>query len=316
MPVTLSREQIKAANAAFLQDLEEARFNPEGLAKRASVALTDFTRLKIREEGIVRNIVTPVQVQNDDLTRLPDTDKPVVVVEKEVDVPAAVNAPFLVTPPSLYIKGDRYFVPFARIETHRITKDVDELRTYIMDIRQIIADNQAKEVMAREDGNWFNTINTILIGPDVVHPFSGVAQWRTIHGGIDRQNVIDAFKILPSTPGNWETSTVVCNQLTIREFQKWERNEMGGDFSEDLIRRGWAEREFLNARWFITIKKHIVPNNTLYFFADERALGRFFLLEDLVMYVHRRHYLIEFFGYETIGMAVGNIFAAARADFV
>ena len=97
--------------------------------KEAADAINDYTRVKIREDGFWRRILPPVQITNDELDRQVDTDKPVKIIDKEPDSPAAISVPFATLPMNRYIRGPRYRVMFDRIMTPRFTKDVDELRT-------------------------------------------------------------------------------------------------------------------------------------------------------------------------------------------
>ena len=64
---------------------------------------------------------------------------------------------------NLYIRGPRYLVMMDRIVTPRFTKDVDELRTWIMDIRQVLSDNAIKDMLAEEDGKFITAVNTALV---------------------------------------------------------------------------------------------------------------------------------------------------------
>lgn len=287
-----------------------------GMEKRAIDAVNDFTRTKMREDGFYRRIIPPLQISNDELDRQVDTDKPVKVVDKEPDSPAAISIPFATLPLNVYIKGPRYRVLFDRIVTPRFTKDVDELRTYVMDIRQVLSDNAIKDMLAEEDSKFLTSVNAALVGADTVVPTSGVAQWQTISGGITRDTLQDAFKIMPRTPSHLEVHTVLINNVTIREIMKWGRDEMGGDFSQDLVRNGWSEQEFMNARLIVTIKRDLVPDDTIYMFADPKFIGKSYLLEDTTMYIKREAFMLEFFAYETTGGSIGNYSGLARADFV
>jgi hypothetical protein len=287
-----------------------------GLEKRAIDAVNDFTRVKMREDGFFRRIIPPLQISNDDLDRQVDTDKPVKVVDKEPDSPAAISLPFASLPINIYIKGPRYRVLFDRVVTPRFTKDVDELRTWVMDIRQVLSDNAIKDMLAEEDSKFLTAVNVGLVGQDTVVPASGVPQWQTISGGITRDTLQDAFKIMPRTPSHLEVHTVLINNVTIREVMKWGRDEMGGDFSQDLVKNGWSEQEFMNARWIITIKRDLVPDDSVYMFSDPKFIGKSYLLEDTTMYIKREAFMLEFFAYETMGAAIGNTSGLARADFV
>jgi hypothetical protein len=303
--------ETKLTNETFLSYLETP-----GMEKRALDAVVDYTRYRMREEGFYRRILPPVQVSNDDLDQQVDTDKPVKIIEREPDSPAAISIPFNTLPMNLYVRGQKYRVTFDRIVTPRFTKDVDELRTYRMDIRQILSDNAIKDMLAEEDRKFISACNAAMgSAADATVTQSGLVQWETIYGGITRDTLQDAFKILPRTISRLEVGTCLVNNLTIRELMKFGREEMGGDFSQDVFKNGWSEQNFMNARWIISIKQDLVPTDSIFMFADPKFLGKSFILEDTTLYVDRKAYMLEFFAYETLGGAIGNTNAVARVDF-
>jgi len=304
-----------AAETRMINETLFSQLSTPGMEKRAIDAVNDFTRVKMREDGFYRRIIPPLQIANDELDRQVDTDKPVKVVDKEPDSPAAISIPFANLPINVYIKGPRYRVLFDRIVTPRFTKDIDELRTWVMDIRQVLSDNAIKDMLAEEDSKFLTAVNAALVGKDIIVPTSGVPQYVGISGGITRDTMQDAFKIMPRTPSHLEVHTVLINNVTIREILKWGRDEMGGDFSQDVLKNGWSEMEFMNARWIITIKRDLVPDDTIYMFSDPKFIGKSYLLEDTTMYIKREAYMLEFFAYETLGGALGNYSGLARVDF-
>jgi hypothetical protein len=170
-----------------------------GHEKQGIDAVNDFTRTRMREDSFYRRIMPQLKIDNDELDRQYDTDKPVKVIDKEPDSPAAISIPFATLPTNLYIRGPRYRVMFDRIVTPRFTKDVDELRTWVMDIRQILSDNAIKDMLAEEDNKFITAVNTALIAANTVVPWSGIPQWETVDGGITRETVLDAFKIMTRT---------------------------------------------------------------------------------------------------------------------
>lgn len=303
----------KEVNNAFI---DKFMSGDDRQIKQAQDAVNDFIRVKMREDGFLRRIIPPVQITNDELDRQVDTDKPVKIVDKEPESPAAITLPFAALPRGKYIRGPRFRVMFARIVTPKFTKDIDELRTWDMDIRQVLSDNSIKDMLAEEDGNFISEVNAILVGADLVVPATGTVQHKTISGGITRDTINDALKILPSTPNHLETATILVNNVTAKELQKWGRDEAGGDISQEIYTGGFMERQFFNTRVLITIKRDLVPDNTFFLFAEPKFLGKFFILEDVTMYVDRKAYMLEFFAWETIGASIANVAAVARADFV
>jgi hypothetical protein len=309
MPVT-TKSETQMLNETLFEQL-----NDRGMEKSAVDAINDFTRVRVREDGFARRIMPPLQISNDELDRQVWTDKPVKIIDKEPNSPAAVSVPYGALPTNFYIRGPRYQVTFDRLVTPRFTKDVEELRTWVMDIRQVLSDNAIKDMLAEEDSKFIAAVNTALIGQDLPTPTSGSIQWKTIPGGISRESVQDAFKVMPSTPFHLEASTVLVNNVTIREFLKWGRDEVGGDRSQDLLVNGWSEAEFMRAKWIITIKRDIIPDNTIFMFSDPKFIGKSFLLEDTTMYIKREAWMLEFFAYETIGSSFGHTGGLCRIDF-
>lgn len=302
----------RMVNESFVDKMTSG--NP-AFQKQAQDAVNEYIRVRIREDGFWRRILPPVQITNDQLDRQVDTDKPVKVVDKEPNSPAAASVPFATLPLNRYIRGPRFRVQFARIMTPRFTKDVDELRTYDMDIRQVLSDNSIKDMLAEEDGKAIATIDGLLLGADVVIPETGVAQHVSIPGGVTRDNLAEAMKVLPRSIGHLNVATVLVNNITIWDIVKFGRDETGGDMAEELLRTGFAEREFLGARFIITIKTDLVPESTVYLFAEPKFLGKFYTLEDTTMYIDRKAFMLEFFAYETIGSSIANLAAIGRADF-
>ena len=308
----LSQEETKLLNETLFEKLASS---DSVLQKEAVDAVNDFTRTKMREDGFFRRILPQVPITNDDLDRSVKTDKPVKVVDLEPDSPAAISVPFATLPLNLYIRAGRYEVTFDRILTPKFTKDVDELRTWIMDIRQVLTDNSIKDMLAEEDSKWITTCNAAVVGVGVPVFQSGTVQYEAIAGGVTRESLWDSFKILPSTPSNLEVHTVLINHITIKDVCKFTRNEMGGDISQDIMRSGWSYQEFMGVRWIITIKKSLVPTNTMFHYADPRFTGKHYALEDTTMYIRREAYMLEFFAYETLGAALGNTSSVSRVDF-
>lgn len=313
MPAGITtQEESRLFNEAIFEKLSS---HDPGLEKQAVDAVNDFTRTKMREDGFYRRIMPPLPISNDELDRQVDTDKPVKVVDKEPDSPAAISIPFATLPQNLYIRGPRYRVMFDRIVTPRFTKDVDELRTWIMDIRQVLSDNAIKDMLAEEDGKFIRACNTALVGAGLVVPTSGTIQHEVISGGITRDSLWDAMKVMPNTPSNLEVHTILVNHITIKEICKFGRNEMGGDLSQEIMRNGWTQTEFMGKTWIITIKKGLIPTNSLFMFSDPKFIGKSYVLEDTTMYIRREAFMLEFFAYETMGGSIGHTSGLARVDY-
>ena len=306
-----TQQEVQLLNETLFEQLDTP-----GMQKQAIDAVNDFTRTKMREDGFYRRIMPPLTITNDELDRQVDTDKPVKVVDKEPDSPAAVSLPFATLPINFYIRGPRYRVMFDRIVSPRAVKDVDELRTYVIDIRQVLSDNMIKDMLAEEDGKFITAFNAVLPTADATVAMSNEVQYETISGGITRETLVDALKVMPRTPSRFEVETCLVNNITIKELLKFGRDEMGGDFSQDIIKNGWAETNFLNCRWIVTIKRNLVPTDSLFMFASPKFIGKNYELEPTTMYIRREAYMLEYFAYQTSGGSFGHTNGLARVDFV
>jgi len=305
-----TQQEVQLLNETLFEQLDTP-----GMQKQAIDAVNDFTRTKMREDGFYRRIIPPLTITNDELDRQVDTDKPVKVVDKEPDSPAAVSIPFATLPTNFYIRGPRYRVMFDRIVSPRAVKDVDELRTYVIDIRQVLSDNMIKDMLAEEDSKFITAFNASVGQIDTVNPLSQEVQYETISGGITRETLVDALKVMPRTPSHFEVETCLVNNITIKELLKFGRDEMGGDFSQDIIKNGWAETNFLNCRWIVTIKRNLVQDNEMYMFASPKFIGKNYELEPTTMYIRREAYMLEYFSYNTQGGSFGHTNGLAKVLF-
>jgi hypothetical protein len=309
----LSQEETRLINETIFEKISS---RDPMMVKEAIDAVNDFTRYKMREDSFMERILPAIPISNSELDRQVNTDKPVKVVDREPDSPAAISVPFATLPMNMYIRGPRYLVMMDRIVTTRFTKDVDELRTWIMDIRQVFSDNAIKDMLAEIDGKFIAAVNRSLVGAGTTLPTSGTVQWEQIGGGISRDGLWDMLKTLPSTPSNLEVRKILTNHITIKDVCKFGRTEMGGDISQDIMRDGWSQQEFMGATWIITIKRDLVPNKTFFHFADEKFLGKNYDLEQTTMYIRREAFMLEFFAYRTCGASLANMNAFSRTDFI
>jgi hypothetical protein len=300
----------QAFNNAFFEQL-----STPGLEKRAEDAVTDFTRTKMREDGVFRKILPPVKISNEQIDRQTFTQKPCKVVDMEPGSPAALSIPFATLPMTYYIKGPRYLVTMDRITTPRFMVDVDELRTWIMDIRQVLSDNSIKDMLYEEDNKAFTAFNTMVGTADSNSSFSGQNHHATISDGITREGVNDALMIMPKLTASFQPATVVANVIFMRQLMKWGRDEMGGDMSGEVAKNGWTTTDFLGVKWIFSIKRALIPDNIMFQFADVKTLGKHYMFEDTVMHVKREAYLLDFFSYQTSGATWAHPYGMAKATF-
>ena len=303
-------DEARMFNNAFYEQL-----NTRGMEKRAEDAVTDFTRTKMRQDGVFRKFMPPVKITNDQLDRQPYTVLPCKTIDMEPGSPAAITVAFGTQPQTVYIRGPRYLVTFSRILSPRFMVDVDELRTWIMDIRQVLSDNSIKDMLLAEDFAAFDAVDEMVGDADTTSVYSGAVQHETIADGITRDGLNDAFKIMPRMASHFQPAMCIANVIFMFDLQKWTREEWGGDPSADVAKKGWTETEFFGRKWLFTIERDLVADNELYMFADQKALGKHLTLEETVMHIKREAFMLDFFSYQTSGATFGHSYGMAKATF-
>ena len=314
----------KRANQVVRQHIDQMEFNPESTVKVAR-ATSDYIRMKLREEGFLRKILPAQTITGDDLTKQVHTDKPSKVVELEPDSPGAMSIPFGEFPSSTYIYGKRWLVTFNRIATPMFNKDVAELHDYDLDIRQIISDNALKDLQAEEDGKFIQTCNSLLSNDTMQadQPLNygpggtSIKLWKTLSGGLTRENVVEAKKLMMAAGARLRHQTALVNQKTAVEFEKWTREEVGGDMAQSILVNGWAAEanKWCALNWITTIKDDLVKDNSMFLFAAPEFLGRLYFLEDTTMFVKREGPMLSWYAYEMLGGGIANVAALSRVDF-
>jgi len=314
----------KRANQVVRQHIDQMEFNPESTVKVAR-ATSDYIRMKLREEGFLRKILPAQTITGDDLTKQVSTDKPSKVVELEPDSPGAMSIPFGEFPTGTYINGKRWLVTFSRIATAMFNKDVAELHDYDLDIRQVISDNALKDLQAEEDGKFIQTCNSILsndtMNANQLVPYgpggAPISLWKTLSGGLTRENVVEAKKLMMAAGARLRPQTALVNQKTGVEFEKWTREEVGGDMAQNILLNGWAgeANKWCALNWITTIKDDLVRDNTMFLFAAPEFIGRLYFLEDTTMYVKREGPMLSWYAYEMLGGGIANVAAVSRVDF-
>jgi hypothetical protein len=310
-------EQVDPSAEVFNRELLEAiQDSPDGILKQASTASSNMIRRKIRENGFARSIIPPKPVGNEDLDRLPDTDLPVIIEDMEPLSPGAKSISFDDTADTAFYKGDKFVVYFDQITTPEFTKNINELRTYKMDLRAVITDNSLKDMQRTEDSRFIKAVDRI-VGSTSGVGLSGVQQNFEIEGTITRDTYQETLSILENMDLN--NGVFLMNRKTAKSFLGWNRTEIGGDLSQELFTDGLnalKEAKIHGVRHLFTIKRDLVPDNVVYLFTEPDYLGRWYSLQDTTMYVEKKKDILRFSAKETLGVAIANVAGVAKVTFV
>ena len=310
-------QNIPLLNSSVLDALDAG--TGEGLNKVAQVA-SDYTRTQIREDSFAFKILPPEKIDNSRLRR--DLTEDLGVIENiEPDSPGAKWVPLETVPDGEYITGSRYLIPFARVLTRKMTKDIDELRTYDYDIRKILTDNSIKDGLAKIDEKFIQTVNSIVFNcnaegrNNITHK---IQLWDTTER-LNRESWTEASKMLPrpNPDGKFVCRNYIAlmNDVTARDVLKLNRNEVGGDLAQKNWVEGLTTDTIEGIKIITTIKSNIVPENYVYFFAEPSFLGHCYYLTDWTMFLKKEAFFIEFFSYWLGGFGFGNVAGMALARF-
>jgi hypothetical protein len=254
---TASVEEIQKENAKLIAQIDDA---PDGDVKSASAAGTNMIRRRIREEGFLRRILPPETVGNEDLDRVLDHDRPVIIEDMEPNSKGAKSIPFGDSPDSSFYYGNKFQCVFNSITTPEFIKDINELRTYRMDLKQVITDNSLKDVQTEEDGKFIALADTIVGASNGVGA-SGAQQHFLLPGGVTRENYVNVLSYLEDA--NLNNGVVLMNRKTAKQFLKWGRDEIGGDLAESLMKEGLTALQtatIFGTKHIFTIKRDLVAS--------------------------------------------------------
>lgn len=287
----------------------------QGMIKAAGDGMTDYIRAFAREDGIVPSILPPQQLADSDLNVTEHTDKPVKYVEIEPGSPGAVTVPFATLGEARYIRGKRFPVMFQRVMGPKYVKDISELRTYQMDIRQILSDNSLKDMLTLVDGRFLTACNISMGGSSGAIAPSGVIQWARTTERIHRTSIPELRKLMARTDARIAPRTALINSISVNDVLKWGRDEVGGTAAQDWLLNGISKFSMFGMDWIVTIKNNLVKENSIWAFAEPKFFGKNYTLTPLTMSVDVKDFMVSWFPYMEIGMAVINTRGVVRLDF-
>src|ERR1017187_6095963 len=183
---------IKVFNDTFVDMLEG------GQEKKAAQSALTFTRNKLRESSFAEKVLTPIDIANDELDKSENPELHVKWCDREPDQPAAVTVPLGNVPDGYQFSGTRYPVYFSRLMSPVFQKDVDKLRGYDYDIRQILLENSTKDIATEIDSKGLEKCNQVMgtVNTANLNNGLGLPQYIQIAGGVTRSNLADSFKVI------------------------------------------------------------------------------------------------------------------------
>lgn len=300
MAIITDSNQALIDNQAFLHSL-----NVKGVEKAAG-AMTDFVRVKIRELSFARKILPPQNVTSTDL--VPDlyTDQPRRIVE--MDIPStAYSVTFLDQAMEKYYKGKKFPVYYVKYESEKFVKPVEEIMTYRTPIKTIVQENYLKDLQAAEDGAFIQAVDAIIADREAALPGDAL---YTVSGPLKPGMIAEGLKKLVNK--KVPTGTILINEMDFLDLLKLEQASVGSSVVEDIIVNGFSYTKLLGQTFIRTIKHEVVAPGNIYLFTTPDYLGVFDILTDVKAFIKQEASMLEFYLYESVGMAIGNVNGVAK----
>ena len=274
-----------------------------------------YLQTKIMEVSIFDKILPYETITDDELDKNLVSTKPFKMIEVEPESTGAVSVQYGTNPNTVILEGQRIPIFFNRIMTDKYTKDIDELRMWDMDIRQIICDQQVKWMAFEVDRRFlwacYDALSMWNKNPGLELP----CLWKYYTGGMTRDNFVDSRMIMPRSYSHFHPTAFLMNEITANELFKWGFDEMGGNLSQDLLTSGELSVEFMGIRTYITQKHELIHTGRVFQFAEPKFLGRNYVLRPVTMFVENKDTKISWYMHQIRGGAICSATAVACADF-
>lgn len=300
----MENTNAKTMNELFIHKLETEH---EKLANETSA----YIRSRLREVGFTRKILTPMYVTKADLQRSLNNDQLTKIVDIEPDS-AAMQIALRSQPDVRYINGDRFEVSFFNVSSEEFQKVEEELLAYEMPITEVIERNSVKDIQKVEDQAFITAIEAAIESSGKT-----VSYTNATAGTIDLQAFVKLFNKLEesdvaSNPNQLKTDLILMNQADYNKFSILPATTIGSGVAGEMFVGGYKYETILGRKLVVTNKGDLVPQGTIYAFAPEQFLGKFFVLNDTKFWVEKKRNLIKWSCYETIGMGIGNVKGCAK----
>lgn len=293
----MSYDNVDAAafNNLFITRLDTA----EGLEKAASAGGA-FVRERLRELAVNRAVLPPEYVTKADCDRSVNHDTLVKIVDIEPQSQAyAVN--FKGDTNARYIEGDKYEIPFYKIESEKFSKTEGELLAFNYEVTKVIEKNSVSDIQKVEDSKFFDSAKAIV---------ASTGKTVTTAGPVDRQALIAGMKLIDGD--ELAVGCIVMNKLDHDDWMGQLATDVGDHLASEVAVNGYKYNTILGHKLIVTIKGDIVPPGTIWFFTEPKYLGNAYILNDTKFFIKKEADLVSWQSWEYFASGFGNIRAIAK----
>ena len=289
-------EEAVSFNNMFTERMD----TQDGQQKTAMVGQA-FIRSYLRENAFFRKVLPTETVVRTDLTRSTKHDTMVKIVDFEhPSTAAAVN--FRSAGRERYLQGNRYAVPFFKIETDLFSKQEAELMAYEYQITKVIEENGIKDIMRVEDTTGLAAANGAVFnsGKFINSP-------ATI---VNRAQLNSLFKMIDGDL----LQSALCLMTNV-DFSDWttqQATDVGSPLASDMTVNGYTSDKIMKRKLLVTNKTDLLPPGDMFAFTDPQFLGNFFILNDVKFWIKKEADKIFWKSWEYVGMGIANLRSVAK----
>lgn len=273
-----------------------------GHVKEAEDFGSQFIREKLRETGFLSQILPRQNVMDNELDRDERSELPKVVIDKEPDSMAAYM-PFRANADNQYFSSPRFPIHFVKVESNHFTKNIFELKTYRMDIRQVLRENSVKDIQEQEDSFFIDGVDAAI----AASPANAIQEFTVTGGGGLTPSIVKLAKqalVQLRRP----VGCILMSEALYLDTETFALADVGYNLKEKWYLSGTeSPKKILGVPTVTTIKNDIIPDNVFYVFSKPDFLGKFLSLQDPTLYIKEDADMIDFWTYESVGVGIGNV---------
>lgn len=279
-----------------------------------------FIATRLRERSFARQVITPRTVGRHELQVSTAHDQLQFIDEKEVNVGPAKALSFKGEPDAEYITSNRYAINIFEIASKKFEKKEIELIAYTQPVTKIIEENTVREIEEIEDTYFLAATDAAALTAGNLVSYSTGSGGALTKGAIKvGMNLIESKRLI--------CRKVLMPKVLFNDFYTMTYQDVGSDLLKEITVEGFKYYQLGGLQLIVSIKDELFRHPTLtlasgeparmvYFYAEEKALGRFLVLDSTKFGVRKVFNSISFLAWEYIGMAIANAPACARVTLI
>ncbi len=273
--------------------------------KKAQVAASQYVRMKLREEGVMRryfnDLMERVTVEDPRYQIDPENaDTGYLLIDKEPDT-YALRMTYRAQPRAEYIMGQKFIVPFAKYESPVFEKQEMELRNIRMPITDVIRSNLVYDLQEAEDKYFLKVLETAIeVTENQVVSDEGELSKRALKNLL---NKIESDRL--------RVDAFIMSQTTINDALTWEHSDIGDEVREVVI-NGVKWPTLFGRRLVTTTNSDVLPKGVVYALTAPNFLGTAATLGDPTFWLKKEKDMLQMAAWYYAGFNIGNIKGAAR----